>query len=152
MHSHAALRGAGRRTMLVVPELEHEMGVQESNVDTRHRIHALRANLHDLEEAADELRLKQLDLGDGAVEEDIARVALEREELKRELAETVLAYHRLFHRSWGQVFKTGYQNSRFAQQVYDYACLYSSRATNLYALSPDARFHTSADVMPHDWA
>lgn len=49
-----------------------------------------------------------------------------------------------------QLFKTGYQNSRFAQQVEDYACLYTSRASNLAAVSPNARFHTLVDVMPHD--
>ena len=37
----------------------------------------------------------------------------------------------MFHAPWGQMFKTGYQDSRFAKQVSDYACIYTSQARAL---------------------
>ena len=32
------------------------------------------------------------------------------------------AYHKAFHPLWGQLLKTGYQNSRFAYQTERFAC------------------------------
>ncbi len=43
-----------------------------------------------------------------------------------------MKFHNLFHPVWGQLFKSGYQDSRFAQQVASYACIYTSHPSNLY--------------------
>ena len=56
----------------------------------------------------------------------------------------------MFHNVWGQLFKAGYQNSRFAHQVERFACLYTSKVNNLLYYSPYKSYRTSADVMPHD--
>ena len=48
------------------------------------------------------------------------------------------------------MLKVGYQNSRFAQQVQQYACLYTSKVSNLGLVSPEMNFRTQLDVMPHD--
>ncbi|RYH29487.1 hypothetical protein EON65_08325 [archaeon] len=42
-----------------------------------------------------------------------------------------------FNKYWGQLFKAGHQDSRFAKQVMDYACLYTSRASNLAFIYPN---------------
>ena len=41
---------------------------------------------------------------------------------------------------WGQLLKTGYQNSRFAHQVERFACLYTSHVSNLAFYSPDKSY------------
>ena len=35
-------------------------------------------------------------------------------------------HHERFHKVWGQLMKTGYQNSRFAHQLERFACVYTS--------------------------
>eukprot|EP00276_Gloeochaete_wittrockiana_P016238 CAMPEP_0184347056 /NCGR_PEP_ID=MMETSP1089-20130417/15213_1 /TAXON_ID=38269 ORGANISM="Gloeochaete wittrockiana, Strain SAG46.84" /NCGR_SAMPLE_ID=MMETSP1089 /ASSEMBLY_ACC=CAM_ASM_000445 /LENGTH=596 /DNA_ID=CAMNT_0026677971 /DNA_START=250 /DNA_END=2040 /DNA_ORIENTATION=+ len=74
----------------------------------------------------------------------------QRDELSDNLTLHLRQYHQKFHPTWGQLMKTGYQNSRFATQVETYACLYTSRFTNLRFLSSDKTFRSSRDVMPHD--
>ena len=37
--------------------------------------------------------------------------------MKSAFSSELRAYHSAFHPVWGQMFKVGYQNSRFAQQV-----------------------------------
>eukprot|EP00965_Chrysotila_dentata_P053374 1770935-Pleurochrysis_carterae.AAC.1 len=37
-------------------------------------------------------------------------------------------------------------------QVQEYACLYTSRVTNLVHCAPDVTFHALSDEMPHDRA
>ncbi|KAF8405225.1 hypothetical protein HHK36_010126 [Tetracentron sinense] len=62
-------------------------------------------------------------------------------------------FHELlqFHKVWGQLMKTGYQNSRFAHQVERFACLYTSQVTNLGLYSPDKYYRPSEDFMPHEF-
>jgi len=158
-----AKRTLGWRTMLVVPELEQESAINFENPQLREAIADARDELLELEEELAQLELMQqeaathagggrggerLSTGEAVEQQAVLGAALGAKKL--ELAEHVLAYHRKFHPAWGQLFKTGYQNSRFAQQVEDYACLYAARASHLAFYSPRTRFHTIVDVMPHD--
>jgi len=56
----------------------------------------------------------------------------------------------VYHSAWGQLFKAGTQNSRWAQQVQDYACLYTSQVSNIGAISAATSFRALSDLMPHD--
>ena len=64
----------------------------------------------------------------------------------------MLQVHELFHPTWGQLLKAGQQNSKWAQQVQTYACLYTSHVTNLALISPDTRLRVYRDMMPHELA
>ena len=57
---------------------------------------------------------------------------------------------RAFNPYWGQIFKEGVENSRFGEQVEDYACLYTSRVSNFLAYSPLRYFRSPRDHMPHE--
>ena len=71
-------------------------------------------------------------------------------ELKSELFQLTDQYNCKFNDIWGPLFKAGYQDSRFAKQVSDYACLYTSRASNLGFVDPNRRLRTTQAFMPHD--
>jgi len=47
-------------------------------------------------------------------------------------------------------FVAGYQDSRFGYFVKNYACLYTSKATNLGLASAARAFRTSGELLPHD--
>src|SRR5438105_14820983 len=51
---------------------------------------------------------------------------------------------------WNLVFKEGHENSRFGEQVEDYACLYTSRVSNFLYYSPMQYFRSPRDAMPHE--
>ncbi len=51
---------------------------------------------------------------------------------------------------WGAVFREGNENSRFGEQVYDYADLYTSRVSNFLAYSPLRYFRAPRRKMPHE--
>ena len=55
-----------------------------------------------------------------------------------------------FHPFWGSVFKAGNEVSSFGNQVEQYACLYTSRATNLTQYSPMHYFQSPRHRMPHE--
>jgi hypothetical protein len=44
----------------------------------------------------------------------------------------------------------GYQDSRFGYFVKNYACVYTSKATNLGRASTSRAYRTSGELLPHD--
>ncbi|KAI0567023.1 cytosolic IMP-GMP specific 5'-nucleotidase [Gracilaria domingensis] len=151
-------RTLGWRTMLIVPELEHEINTMYDR-----RTRALRAELEEMRDKRNDLdewvdRLEgELVSGHSLSPAKTADIQQELSVARRELeishddiARLVDEYHGTFHPIWGQLFKTGMQNSRFAEQVEDYACLYTSRVTNIGLVSPEMSWREMNDLMPHD--
>lgn len=126
----------GWRTMLVVPELEREVELLWELRDTRKQLQELRCERDHVEDRLHHIKwsLKF---------EDVTNE--QKEKLQSELDKLE------FHKVWGQLMKTGYQNSRFAHQVERFACLYTSQVTNLSLYSPDKYYRPSEDFMPHEF-
>ena len=82
--------------------------------------------------------------------EALADALQRRDELQQELRGEAVEYHKKFHPIWGQIFTAGFQDSRFAKQVVDYACLYCSRASDLVAVSGSREFRAPRGGMPHN--
>jgi hypothetical protein len=69
------------------------------------------------------------------------------EEESRTLARRV---DNTFHPYWGSIFKLGVELSSFGDQVENYACLYTTRVSNLLSYSPLHFFRSPRDFMPHE--
>ena len=142
-------RSLGWRTCLIIPELEHEIQVSRAEKDKAYEVLRLRRLQYELDEHLDYLRGQALQ-GDeqmqGLIDEAEEKAML----LKQGIKNSTDEYNAKFNRMWGQLFKAGHSDSRFAKQVTDYACLYTSRASNLGSVSPVRVFRLSADFMPHD--
>jgi hypothetical protein len=72
-------------------------------------------------------------------------------ELEKTIKDRLAKRSAKIHPVWGELMKVGLELSRFASQVQHYACLYTSRATNLRFYSPFKRFVSYQDRMPHDY-
>lgn len=152
-------RSLGWRTCLVIPELESQLAAYR-----RAAAHGLEMNrirrLRDMEDdAADALRLRLCDdfLDSQAataeeLAEELADATERRNLLHEELKQLLGEYNQYFHPRWGQLFKTGFMDSRFAKQVADYACLYTTQVSDLGEVSPQREFRAVSDRMPHDQA
>jgi len=159
------------RTCMVVEELERELAWLESKLEPLEelaRLEELRARLGDELSArrtvlnAIERRLDRDPPADGG------RPALEEERLRaKERLDLLRRAHRDadarvavlgdeiengFNRHWGLVFKEGHENSRFGEQIEDYACVYTSRASNFLFYSPMEYFRSPRAAMPHERA
>jgi len=153
-------RTLGWRTMLVVPELAHEVDMWLALSAKHKRIEELRELTNELDEWVDRLSLLiisceneeecQLYNKKGEMQEELEKAIQEQKAVKLAFSNELRMFHEAFHPVWGQIFKVGYQNSRFAQQVENYACLYTSKVSNLGLVSPEMSFRTQGDVMPHD--
>jgi len=157
------------RTCLVVEELERETSWLErhrSEMEELARLEELRLRIGD-EASAHKSGLNVLDRRlDRTPDGDPSRPALEAERLrmKRELEALrvglrdadarIAALQRgiedAYNRYWGLTFKEGNENSRFGEQIEDYACLYTSRASNFVFYSPVQYFRSLRQAMPHE--
>jgi len=158
------------RTCMVVQELEDEIRYTEGRREEISRlseVELLRARLDDAVNQHKALLAaleRRLDRG----EDDDARPALEAERLraKRELEPLRRSLKRAtaiaetlerdveagFNPYWGLLFKEGHENSRFGAQVEQYACLYTSRVSNLLHVSPTQFLRSPRELMPHELA
>ncbi len=157
------------RTALVVEELERELTWLDGHRETLGelaRLEGLRTRLEDAvashRTALNQAERRRDRAGNGEVaglEEPSRRIRLELERLRAALRgadERIEALARDLetgvNATWGFLFKEGNENSRFGEQVEDYACLYTSRASNFGYYSPMERFRSPRAAMPHERA
>jgi 5'-nucleotidase len=155
------------RTAMIVQELEHEITTTDAQRVKLAALDQLDARLNQLDAELNERqsamrilqRLSSDDQAPGGVDLQAAQRAVKndidrlRSELKRAHAE-----HRAIEREtdlafnphWGPIFREGYEISKFGEQVEAYACVYTSRVSNLRFYSPMQYFRGPRDRMPHE--
>ena len=142
-------RTLGWRSAFIMPELEDEMRVFAQNIPLNRQITSLRNLRDELGIYADSLR-QSANLSVDELEATLEAIQDEEHALKQKLQELAAEWHAAFHPVWGAMFNAGYQDSRFAFYVSNYACLYTSRATNLGLASTARSFRTTMEALPHD--
>ncbi len=153
------------RTAMIIQELETEVLAHETCREDYVRTEQLEEMRERLE---DELRFYQgrfkeltrrIEQNKGAVDLDAERVRIKRAlervrgRLKQVDVEMGMMERRIdlrFHPYWGSLLKEGNEQSSFGAQVDEYACLYTSRVSNLLAYSPQQFFRSPRDEMAHE--
>lgn len=159
------------RTMLIVGELDLELPILESlkdqydailksmseyeNLDEevqllRTKIHAIEKHIQYATENHDNKKLQYLKL-----ELDKFNPKLkDKEELLNKMFEDISIKiknrEQAIHPVWGETMKVALEKSRFAQQVEQWACLYTGCVSNLRFYSPFKKFVSMHDILPHD--
>lgn len=141
-------RTLGWRSAFIMPELEEEMRVFDANLPLLRQITELRTIRDELSQHGEHLRLTRPQ--DEETENMLHQIEEDDAAIKEKLTEMAEQWHSAFHPIWGAMFNAGYQDSRFAFYVQNYACLYTARATNLGLSSTSKAFRTTAEVLPHD--
>mmetsp|Transcript_71147 Transcript_71147/g.206029 ORF Transcript_71147/g.206029 Transcript_71147/m.206029 type:complete len:621 (+) Transcript_71147:62-1924(+) len=142
-------RTLGWRSVFIMPELEDEIRVFDETSELRRKITLLRRMRDELELKAEDLRRKS-DPEDPSVKQTLQELEEDDAVIKANLSGMLEEWHASFHPIWGAMFNAGYQDSRFAFYVENYACLYTSRASNLGLYSKSRCFRTTMEMVPHD--
>jgi len=141
-------RTLGWRSAFIMPELPEEM-------ETYHQQRPLQLKINRLRKLRDELSLhgdilrRTSDVNDPEIKAQLASLEDDDNKVKQVLTELARDYHAAFHPVWGCLFAAGYQDSRLAYFVTNYACLYTSKATNLGLASTTRSFRTTGEALPH---
>lgn len=157
------------RTAMVLQELEREILVSD-RLEAQIKDHDLLDRRHrNLESEIDyqSLRLKKIQrLLDDATTQAALRVRLEEQRrltkqslealrdrawlMDAEVDSLEARVDRAYNPHWGSCLREGNENSRFGEQVNDYADLYTSRVSNFAPYSPLRYFRAPRRPMPHE--
>jgi HAD superfamily 5'-nucleotidase-like hydrolase len=159
------------RTLLIVEELDAELPKLE---EQKEALQSIKEKLLLRETSDEELQILRSKINNNAKQAEKAKaqgeskkahyllkendkLVTKSEELAVELDEQDQVIKTLIdqrqaamHPIWGELMKTGLERSRFANQVAEYACLYTSRVSNMRFYSPFKRFSSTHDMLPHD--
>jgi 5'-nucleotidase len=158
------------RTGLVIQELENEVAytdLHQRRISRLTHLEVLRdrlsddVNQHKLVLNAVERQLERRTApvapGGDALDETRRTAKSELDVLRKALREVTDEAEALevelesgFNPFWGLLFKEGNENSRFGEQVEQYACLYTSRVSNFLHYSPTHYFRSPREMMPHE--
>ena len=160
------------RTVMIIPELEHEMrmtarvqDLAEQWRDAEDELEIVRDAL--LFEAELKHRIAHPDEVDATAWSDAEkadwdqaardlvkhgdRLARQRRDLIDQVRRIAAQVDARFHPIWGPLMKSGNEHSIFGEQVERYACMYTSRVTNFLAYSPMQYHRAPHDRLPHEW-
>jgi 5'-nucleotidase len=149
------------RSCLVVEELEDEITHLGQHREDFVKLGQLEEKRRELDSRTNILRRSLAGLKTKASQDtkNYRDLKKQRDKAKAELQKVVREMNAIqqnvsgsFNPSWGMVFKEDHENSRFGQQVAHYACIYTSRVTNLFHYSAYQYFRSPRDVMPHECA
>ena len=162
---------AAWRTVLIVQELEDEIAAHEASSDDLRRLNDLSLRRNRLEDelranqalfkeltrhievantAGDAIQTTSLDKSRGHAKRTVERVRGQMRAVDDEAAEIEGQIDRRFHPYWGSLLKEGTELSSFGDQVQAYACVYTSRVSNLLQYSPLQFFRSPRDLMAHE--
>jgi HAD superfamily 5'-nucleotidase-like hydrolase len=156
------------RTAMVLQELERDISVSDRLSAQIHDLELLDRRHRNLESEIDyqTLRLKKIQrlLDDQGTAELHGRLEEERKALRgsvealraraslmeAEVESLEARIDRAYNSHWGSCLREGNENSRFGEQVNDYADLYTSRVSNFGPYSPLRYFRAPRRPMPHE--
>jgi HAD superfamily 5'-nucleotidase-like hydrolase len=157
-------RSQSWRTMLIISELEEEMEIHAGLPGVARQIHEadaartrIESELHHWTRMIDALDREPL-----AADDDFRRRIYEELEVKAEAARRDLKLfidrrESLRHKMsqamnpyWGSLFRASNELTYFGRQLEDFACTYTSRASNIGLYPHDHYFRSAMDYLPHE--
>jgi HAD superfamily 5'-nucleotidase-like hydrolase len=164
-------KSASWRTLLLVPELERELKLLEAKSSdlrelfrletarrraqrrasvlqdqwkrNRARRHVLGPRLSTEAMAALDHEATQLALSAGALHHRVDLLTLEFRGL-------LSAVEAAFNPMWGPMFRDRDEQTRFADQIQQFACAYTGRVENLYMVDPQSTVYAPVPTLPHE--
>jgi len=171
---YRAKRASVWRTAMIIQELEDELlhqRVVESHLQQlealerkRHRVEAelrftqvLGRRLRGMTDGDSPLHLLSTESHHKTVSEAQIELRQHGEAMRVQIRSTDDEMDRLEHEIeqafnpfWGPLLKAAAENSRFGQQVEDFACVYTSRVSNFLQYAPFQHFRSPRDHLPHE--
>lgn len=121
------------RTSLLEDKLRRHQDLRHT-LATRLSPEALHAMDHEAAQIREELGLAQKRLGEQETFLDSLDAQLEA----------------TLNPRWGNIFREGYEQTRFADQIQQYACAYTGRISNLYFADPGVAIYAPVPTLPHE--
>jgi HAD superfamily 5'-nucleotidase-like hydrolase len=138
------------RTALVVEELEDEIANIRKATPIQNKINSLMDRKVPLETQIDDLISKRIETGSQKNEKKIDGLIKKSMAIDKQISPLIKKTQNIYNKYWGEVMRTGIEESYFAYQVDRFACIYMTRLSDLLAMSPRTYFRSHKRLLPHE--
>jgi HAD superfamily 5'-nucleotidase-like hydrolase len=138
------------RTALVLEPIADEVEAIRKGRPVQQKIDELMDEKSQLEHELNTLDLSHKTEGKKKDREKINALFTEIERINSEISDQLNLHRQYFNPHWGEMMRAGYEESRFADQVEKYACIYMARVSDLLKFSPKTYFRPHRRVLPHE--
>lgn len=138
------------RTALVLEPLEQEIEALKNSAPIQNEINKQMEIKEQLEFKLNDYDLRKTEFNEDISKEEMAKLFNEIDKVNTTISELLEQHRKFFNPYWGELMRAGVEESRFADQVCKYACVYMTKVTDLAEYSPRTYFRPHRRVLPHE--
>jgi len=138
------------RTALVLDPLEAEINSIKSSKHLQIEIDRLMLQKENLEAKINDLDLLKTEKGIETSKDELNKLFSEIDNINIKISENLDEHRKYFNPYWGEMMRAGQEESRFADQVEKYACIYMTKVSDLIHYSPRTYFRPLRRSLPHE--
>lgn len=138
------------RTALVLEELGEEMEKNQKAKPIFEKIWEKMDEKAPLEKELQEIEDKKRETNESVDSATIDNLLSKIGGVDKEISTLIQEHQSVYNPFWGEVMRTGNEESYFASQVERYACIYTSNLGELMSLSPRTYYRSNRRLLPHE--
>lgn len=138
------------RTAMIIEELEHEIQQNHEAEPIITEIDSLMIKKEPLEDELTDLMTKRIEKAVEVDEKRITELQNSITETDTQISQLIKRQQALYNPNWGQLMRAGNEESYFAYQMERYACVYMTKISDLFALSPRTYFRAPRRPLSHE--
>ena len=138
------------RTAMIIEELEHEIDQNKKAEPLITEIDRMMLQKEPLEDELTELMTLKYEKSAQTNEKRIDALQEQITEIDSQISQLIKKQLSFYNPNWGQLMRSGNEESYFAYQMERYACVYMSKVENLFELSPRTYFRAPRRPLSHE--
>lgn len=138
------------RTALVLEPLAEEIEAIKKSAAIQTEIDKQMLAKEALETKLNHLDMKKHEFQEETPKEELNALFTEVDKVNNAISDLLEQHRQFFNPYWGEMMRAGLEESRFADQVEKYACIYMTKVADLGEYSPRTYFRPQRRILPHE--
>ncbi|MCF8059884.1 MAG: HAD-IG family 5'-nucleotidase [Bacteriovoracaceae bacterium] len=138
------------RTALVLEPLREEIDSIQKSAKIQKAIDEFMEKKEELEFQLNQIEVARFEKGEKTEKDEVNKIYSKIEQLNNQISDEITDYRTHFNPYWGELMRAGQEESRMADQVEKYACLYMTKVPDLLRYSPRTYFRPTKRILPHE--
>ena len=138
------------RTALVLDPLKEEIDAIKASAPIQTEIDKQMFIKEALETKLNHLDIRKHEFNEEIPKDELNALFAEVDKVNTVISDLLEQHRQFFNPYWGEMMRAGLEESRFADQVEKYACIYMTKVSDLIEYSPRTYFRPNRRVLPHE--
>ena len=138
------------RTALVLDPLKEEIEAIVASAHIQVEIDKQMTIKESLEHMLNDIDIRKNEHHEDVSKEELNKLFTDIDKVNSTISELLEQHKKFFNPYWGEMMRAGLEESRFADQVEKYACIYMTKVADLITYSPRTYFRPFRRTLPHE--